>query len=141
MIEFLKKNWYIIIIVLLTIILVYQFKQNYHVIEKTEPVEKSTRIEDLRDSVEKLVQKNEELQTAYDNKQTTVINNIINKNNQDGKKINAIPLYSNTQLDSVWASKSNTEKDSIPRGYWDILNEKTGGRNIKELGIQGNIQK
>ena len=57
MIEFLKKNWYIIIIVLLTIILVYQFKQNYHVIEKTEPVEKSTRIEDLRDSVEKLVQK------------------------------------------------------------------------------------
>ena len=141
MIEFLKKNWYIIIIVLLTIILVYQFKQNYHVIEKTEPVEKSTRIEDLRDSVEKLVQKNEELQTAYDNKQTTVINNIINKNNQDGKKINAIPLYSNTQLDSVWASKSNTEKDSIPRGYWNILNQKTGGRSIKELGVQGGLQK
>lgn len=140
MIEFLKKNWYIIIIVLLTIILVYQFKQNYHVIEKTEPVEKSTRIEDLRDSVEKLVQKNVDLQTAYDNKQTTVINNIINKNNQDGKKINAIPLYSNTQLDSVWASKSNTEKDSIPRGYWDILNQKTGGRSIKDLRVQRDIQ-
>jgi hypothetical protein len=140
MIEFLKKSWYIIIIVLLTIILVYQFKQNYHVIQKTEPVEKSTRIEELRDSVEKLVQKNVDLQTAYDNKQTTVINNIINKNNQDGKKINAIPLYSNTQLDSVWASKSNTEKDSIPRGYWDILNKKTGGRSIKELGVQGVLQ-
>ena len=140
MIEFLKKNWYIIIIVLLTIILVYQFKQNYHVIQKTEPVEKSTRIEDLRDSVEKLVQKNVDLQTAYDNKQTTVINNIINKNNQDGKKINAIPLYSNTQLDSVWASKSNTEKDSIPRGYWDILNQKTGGRSIKDLRVQRDIQ-
>ena len=141
MIEFFKKNWYILIIAILTIILVYQFKQNYHVIQKTEPVEKSTRIEDLRDSVEKLVQKNVDLQTAYDNKQTTVINNIINKNNQDGKKINAIPLYSNTQLDSVWASKSNSDKDSIPGGYWNILNEKTGGRNIKELGIQGNIQK
>ena len=140
MIEFLKKSWYIIIIVLLTIILVYQFKQNYHVIQKTEPVEKSTRIEELRDSVEKLVQKNEELQTAYDNKQTTVINNIINKNNQDGKKINAIPLYSNTQLDSVWASKSNTENDSIPRGYWDILNQKTGGRSFKELTVQGPVQ-
>jgi Tfp pilus assembly major pilin PilA len=126
--------------VLLTIILVYQFKQNYHVIQKTEPVEKSTRIEDLRDSVEKLVQKNVDLQTAYDNKQTTVINNIINKNNQDGKKINAIPLYSNTQLDSVWASKSNTEKDSIPRGYWDILNQKTGGRSIKDLRVQRDIQ-
>lgn len=141
MIEFLKKSWYIIIIVVLMIILVYQFKQNYHVIQKTEPVEKSTRIEELRDSVDKLVQKNEELQTAYDNKQTTIINNIINKNKQDGKKINSIPLYSNTQLDSVWASKSNTEKDSIPRGYWDILNQKTGGRNIKELGVQGDIQK
>ena len=141
MIEFLKKNWYILIIVLLTIILVYQFKQNYHVIQKTEPVEKSTRIEELRDSVEQLVQKNVELQTAYDNKQTTIINNITNKNKQDGKKINAIPLYSNSQLDSVWASKSNSDKDSIPGGYWNILNEKTGGRNIKELGIQGNIQK
>ena len=141
MIEFLKKNWYIIIIVLLTIILVYQFKQNYHVIEKTDPPEDSKRIEQLRDSVNKLVQKNDELQTAYDNKQTTIINNITNKNKQDGKKINAIPLYSNSQLDSVWASKSNSDKDSIPGGYWNILNEKTGGRNIKELGIQGNIQK
>lgn len=141
MIEFLKKSWYIIIIVALAIILVYQFKKNYTTTQVTEPIEKSTRIEELRDSVEKLVQKNVDLQTAYDNKQTTVINNIINKNNQDGKKINAIPLYSNTQLDSVWASKSNTEKDSIPRGYWDILNQKTGGRSIKELGVQGSLQK
>jgi hypothetical protein len=141
MIEFLKKSWYIIIIVALAIILVYQFKKNYTTTQVTEPIEKSTRIEELRDSVEKLVQKNVDLQTAYDNKQTTVINNIINKNNQDGKKINAIPLYSNTQLDSVWASKSNTEKDSIPRGYWDILNQKTGGRSIKELGVQGGLQK
>ena len=141
MIEFFKKNWYILIIVSLTIILVYQFKQNYHVIQKTEPVEKSTRIEELRDSVEKLVQKNADLQTAYDNKQTTVINNIINKNNQDGKKINAISLYSNSQLDSIWTSKSTAEKDSIPGGYWDILNQKTGGRNIKDLRVQRDIQK
>ena len=141
MIEFLKKNWYILIIVLLTIILVYQFKQNYHVIQKTDPPEDSKRIEQLRDSVNKLVQKNDELQTAYDNKQTTIINNIINKNKQDGKKINSIPLYSNAQLDSVWASKSSTEKDSIPRGYWDILNQKTGGRSIKDLRVQRDIQK
>lgn len=141
MINFLKKGWYIIIIVVLMIILVYQFKQNYHVIQKTEPVEKSTRIEELRDSVDKLVKQNEQLQTAYDNKQTTLINNIINKNNQDGKKINAIPLYSNSQLDSVWASKSGSEKDSIPRGYWDILNQKTGGRSIKDLRVQRDIQK
>jgi hypothetical protein len=141
MIEFFKKNWYILIIVLLSIILVYQFKQNYHVIQKTEPVEKSTRIEELRDSVNKLLQKNEELQTAYDNKQTTIINNIINKNKQDGKKINAISLYSNSQLDSIWASKSTAEKDSIPGGYWDILNQKTGGRNIKDLRVQRDIQK
>lgn len=141
MIEFLKKSWYIIIIVALAIILVYQFKKNYSTTQVTEPIEKSTRIEELRDSVEKLVQKNVDLQTAYDNKQTTVIKNIINKNNQDGKKINAIPLYSDTQLDSVWSSKSNTEKDSIPRGHWNILNQKTGGRSIKELGVQGGLQK
>jgi hypothetical protein len=141
MVGFLKKNWYFLIIVALAIILVLQFKKNYHVIQKTESPEESKKIETLRDSVNKLVEKNEELQTAYDNKQTTIINNIINKNKEDGKKIDVIPLYSDSQRDSVWSSKSSTDKDSIPRGYWDILNQKTGGRSIKELGIQGNIQK
>ena len=141
MIGFLKKNWYLLIIVALAVILVLQFKKNYHVIQKTDSPEESKKIEALRDSVDKLVEKNEELQTAYDNKQTTIINNIINKNKEDGKKIDVIPLYSDSQRDSVWSSKSSTDKDSIPRGYWDILNQKTGGRIIKELGIQGNIQK
>lgn len=141
MMEFFKKNWYILIIVVLAIMLVYQFKQNYHVIQKTDSPEDSKKIEQLRDSVDKLFQKNGELQNAYDNKQTTIINNIINKNKQDGEKIDAIPLYSNSQLDSVWSIKLSSNKDSIPRGYWNILNEKTGGRNIKELGIQGDIQK
>jgi len=141
MIGFLKKNWYFLIIVALAVILVLQFKKNYHVIQKTESPEESKKIETLRDSVNKLVEKNEELQTAYDNKQTTIINNIINKNKEDGKKIDVIPLYSDSQRDSVWSSKSSTDKDSIPRGYWDILNQKTGGRSIKELGVQGNIQK
>jgi hypothetical protein len=141
MIGFLKKNWYLLIIVALAVILVLQFKKNYHVIQKTDSPEESKKIEALRDSVDKLVEKNEELQTAYDNKQTTIINNIINKNKEDGKKIDVIPLYSDSQRDSVWSSKSSTDKDSIPRGYWDILNQKTGGRSIKELGIQGNIQK
>ena len=141
MMEFFKKNWYILIIVVLAIMLVYQFKQNYHVIQKTDSPEDSKKIEQLRDSVDKLFQKNGELQNAYDNKQTTIINNIINKNKQDGEKIDAIPLYSNSQLDSVWSIKLSSNKDSIPGGYWNILNEKTGGRNIKELGIQRNIQK
>ena len=141
MIGFLKKNWYFLIIVALAVILILQFKKNYHVIQKTDSPEESKKIEALRDSVNNLVKKNEELQTAYDNKQTTIINNIINKNKEDGKKIDVIPLYSDSQRDSVWASKSSTNKDSIPRGYWDILNQKTGGRSIKELGIQGNIQK
>ena len=45
MIGFLKKNWYILIIIALAAILIFQFKKNYHVIQKTESPEESKKIE------------------------------------------------------------------------------------------------
>jgi len=57
MIGFLKKNWYFLIIVALAVILILQFKKNYHVIQKTDSPEESKKIEALRDSVNNLVKK------------------------------------------------------------------------------------
>ena len=138
--NFIISYWRELLILVLFISLSITLFMLYNKPTVTVTIEDTKQIERLREQVNKLNSDLSNLQTAYDNKQTTVINNIINKNNQDGKKINAIPLYSNTQLDSVWASKSNTEKDSIPRGYWDILNQKTGGRSIKDLRVQRDIQ-
>jgi hypothetical protein len=96
-------------------------------------------IEDLRDSVNKIVKENETIQTAYDEQQKILIQNINNTNEKIITKIIGIPRYTDMQRDSLWAV-IETEKDSVPRGYWDILNKKTGGRSFKELTVQGPVQ-
>ena len=55
------------------------------------------------------------------------------------KNISKIPSLTYHQRDSLWAKFLTTE-DSVPGGYWDILNKKTGGRNFKELTVQGPVQ-
>ena len=143
MIEILKKYWYVLVILILAILMYVQHKRIVEV--ENQPTKQPDRtlekIKELRDSVETLVDETVELQNAYDNKQTTIINNIIKKNETDTKKVNNIILYSDAQRDSVWASKSYSQEDNIPGRYWSVLYEKTGGRNPKELGIQGDFQK
>jgi len=105
-----------------------------------QPVVTDTTIEDLRARVDSLVHSNDSLQIAYDSKQATIINNITYKNIQDAKNISNIPNLTYHQRDSLWA-KLFTSTDSVPGGYWDILKQKTGGRNIKELSVQRSVQK
>jgi hypothetical protein len=139
MIQILKKHWYILVILLLVFLLWYNFKNRYRLIESIE-VERSQVIKDLRDTVNLLVDKNLEVQTKYDEQQTLLIQNITTENEKVITKIVNIPRYSDKQRDSLWSTTSYTEEDSIPRGYWDILNKKTGGRSIKELSVQGVLQ-
>ena len=139
MIQILKKHWYILVILLLVFLLWYNFKNRYRLIETIE-VERSQVIKDLRDSVNLLVDKNIEAQTKYDEQQKILIQNITTENEKIITKIVNIPRYSDKQRDSLWSTTSDTQEDSIPRGYWDILNKKTGGRSIKELGVQGVLQ-
>ena len=108
MIEVLKKYWYVLIILILAVLMYLQHKRIIEVENKSpKPPDKTLdKIKELRDSVETLVDETVELQNAYDNKQTTIINNIIKKNETDTKKVNNIILYSDAQRDSVWASKS-----------------------------------
>lgn len=97
-------------------------------------------IEQLHQKVDSLVNANENLQIAYDNKQATIINNITYKNASDAKIISGISALNNHQRDSLWTILL-TSKDSIPGRYWNILKQKTGGRSIKDLQVQGDIQK
>jgi hypothetical protein len=86
------------------------------------------------------VDKNIEVQTKYDEQQQILIQNITTENEKIITKIVNIPRYNDKQRDSLWSTTSDAQEDSIPRGYWDILNKKTGGRSIKELGVQGVLQ-
>ena len=106
-----------------------------------EPVVEPTDVvKQLHKSVDSLVAVNDSLQIAYDAKQATIINNITYKNAQDAKTIAKLPNLVGYQRDSVWAVLF-TSQDSVPGGYWNILKQKTGGRNPKELAIQGDLQK
>ena len=96
-------------------------------------------IEELRDSVNKIVKENETIQTKYDEQQKLLIQNTNNENEKIITKIIGIPRYTDKQRDSLW-TVIETEKDSVPRGYWDILNKKTGGRSFKELTVQKPVQ-
>ena len=102
-------------------------------------VEDTKKIEQLRNEIDALNKKYIILQTAYDNKQTTLIDNTVNQNKKDAKTIINIPKLNNPQRDSMW-TVFNTSKDSIPGGYWSVLKQKTGGRSPKDLQIQRNLQ-
>jgi regulator of replication initiation timing len=138
MVQILKKYWYILVILILLFLIWYNFKDRYRFIERTK-YEQSKVIENLRDSVNNLVEKNVQIQTEYDNQQKILIENINNTNEKIITKIVGIPRYSDGQRDSLWAV-IETQEDSVPRRYWDILNQKTGGRSFKELTVQGPVQ-
>jgi transcriptional regulator of heat shock response len=143
MIKLLEKYWYVLVILILAVLMYLQHKRIAEIESQKpkQPDKTLDKIKELRDSVENLVDETVELQNAYDNKQTTIINNIIKKNETDTKKVNDIILYTDAQRDSVWSGKSSTEEDNISGRYWGVLYEKTGGRNPKELGIQRDFQK
>jgi hypothetical protein len=138
MIQIFKKYWYILVILILLFLIWLNFKDRYRLVDQIKS-EQSRVIEDLRDSVNKIVKENETIQTAYDEQQKILIQNINNTNEKIITKIIGIPRYTDMQRDSLWTI-IETEKDSVPRGYWDILNKKTGGRSFKELTVQGPVQ-
>jgi hypothetical protein len=136
--QFLKKYWYIIVILILLSIIWFGYKKQYQTDEIE--IERSKVIKELRDSVNLLVEKNNKTQAKYDQQQQLLIQNITTENEKIITKIINIPRYSDKQRDSLWTGYSYTEEDSVSRGYWDILNKKTGGRDITELSVQGVLQ-
>lgn len=136
--QFLKKYWYIIVILILLSIIWFGYKKQYQTNEIE--IERSKVIQELRDSVNLLVEKNNKTQAKYDQQQQLLIQNITTENEKIITKIINIPRYSDKQRDSLWTGYSYTKEDSVSRRYWDILNKKTGGRDITELSVQGVLQ-
>lgn len=132
--NYLKKHWYYIVMLAMLILIVLLYKKPEVVVE----IKDTKTIERLRRTVDSLTMANIKLQADYDAKQTVIIDNTIKKNKQDAKTIFNIPKLNNPQRDSMW-TVYNTSQDSIPGRYWDILKQKTGGRNIKEFAIQTNL--
>ena len=137
--NFIAKFWYIFVILGLATLCYFQNKKITE-LETPKKYVEDPKLKILRDSIDLLVAQTIEWQTKYDDKQIELIDNINNNNNKSGKKIIDIPKYTDAQRDSMWASKSNSKEDSIPKGYWNILKQKTRGESITKLGVQRNIQ-
>ena len=133
---FFSKNWYYFVMAAMLVTVYLLYKKAYEPKPVSEPIK---AVHQLRIAVDSLKTANDSLQIAYDAKQATIINNITYKNAQDAKTIAKLPNFIGYQRDSLWAVLF-TSQDSVPGGYWNILKQRTGGRTLKELTIQGNIQ-
>jgi hypothetical protein len=120
--DFLKKYWYYVVMLIMAITIYVLYKRTIQ--PPTPPAPDNKAIERLRESVDSLGHVLDSMKTVYDNKQSTIINNITYQNAQNAKNISDIPNFTLHQRDSMWA-KVLTTKDSVPRGYWDILKSKT----------------
>lgn len=134
---FFAKNWYYLVMAILLVAIYLLYKKAF----EPKPVSDSAKVvQQLKQTADSLKAVSDSLQIAYDAKQATIINNITYKNAQDAKTIAKLPNLVGYQRDSIWAVLF-TDQDSLPGGYWNILKQKTGGRNPKELAIQGDLQK
>ena len=134
---FFSKTWYYFVMIILLVAVYLLYRKAF----QEKPASDSAKVvQQLKATADSLKSVSDSLQIAYDAKQATIINNITYKNGQDAKTIAKLPNLVGYQRDSLWAVFF-TGQDSIPRGYWDILKQKTGGRTPKELAIQGNLQK
>lgn len=134
LLQYLKKYWYYIVILLMLFALAKLMRKT------TPPAQDSKVIEQLRDSVNNLNNKNIELQEAYDNKQTEIIENVIKQNKQNAKDISNIPNLTYHERNQLW-SEHSAKADSVPQGYWDILYKRSGGRTSEEIKVQRRVQK
>lgn len=135
--KFFANSWYYFVLAALLIVVYFLYKKAYEPKPVSDP---NIAIQQLNRKVDSLKSINDSLQLAYDAKQATIINNITYKNAQDAKTIAKLSNLPSPQRDSLWAILL-TSQDSVPGGYWNILKQKTGGRNVKELAIQGDLQK
>lgn len=134
LLQYLKRYWYYLVILLMLVALIKLMKP------PVLPPDDSTVIEQLRDSVNNLNNKTIELQEAYDNKQTVIIENVIKQNKQNAKDITNISNLTYVERNDLWAEHS-AKKDSVPQRYWDILHERSGGRTSEEIKVQRRVQK
>ena len=112
--EFLKKYWYLPVILALILFIITMPKKTYKVVPK-DNVKKDSMIITLRDSLDRLIIKNNQLnlvekeivrtETLKVNVPSKPKEIIIYKNEQVVKEVNCPTYYTDRERDSLWAKR------------------------------------
>ena len=135
-------DYIFIFAIILLLAYIFFLKDNFkHKEEQTKVVTSLRQVEQLRDSIKNLKVSNKEillsfLQRERDHQDETIINYETNIT----KVTPSFGTYVDHDRDKLWSNYTSQE-DSVPRGHWNILNQKTGGRSIKEISVEGFLQK
>jgi hypothetical protein len=136
------KDYIFIFAIILLLAYIFFLKDNFkHEVESTKEVNTSHQINQLRDSISILRLSNRELLLSFLQRERDYQDEtIINYETNITKVAPSIGTYVDRDRDKLWSDYTSKE-DSVPRGHWDILNQKTGGRSIKEISVERFLQK
>jgi hypothetical protein len=136
------KDYIFIFAIILLLAYIFFLKDNFkHEVGSTKEVNASRQINQLRDSISILRLSNRELLLSFLQRERDYQDEtIINYETNITKVAPSIGTYVDRDRDKLWSDYTSKE-DSVPRGHWDILNQKTGGRSIKEISVERFLQK
>jgi hypothetical protein len=136
------KDYIFIFAIIILLAYIFLLKNNFKYEEEQPKVVTSSRqVEQLRDSISRLKLSNKELLLSFLQRERDYQDEtIINYETNITKVTPSIGTYVDRDRDKLWSDYTSKE-DSVPRGHWNILNQKTGGRSIKEISIEGFLQK
>ena len=136
------KDYIFIFSIILLLAYIFFLKNNFKT-EEDRPtvINTSQKIIQLRDSISILKLSNRELLLSFLQRERDYQDEtIINYETNITKNTPSIGTYTDRYRDKLWSDYTSQE-DSVPRGHWDILNKKTGGRSIKEISVEEYLQK
>ena len=79
-------------------------------------------IQQLNDDKQDLDDNTDQTVTDYNNNTTNRSTNVKKKNKKRDQDIKLIPTFGDPVRDSIWSKLLNS-KDSLPTGYWDLLEQ------------------
>jgi len=79
-------------------------------------------IQQLNDDKQDLDDNTDQTVTDYNNNTTNRSTNVKKKNKKHDQDIKHIPTFGDPIRDSIWSKLLNS-KDSLPTGYWDLLEQ------------------
>jgi hypothetical protein len=104
-------------VIVLAIVLFKQCNKPQPFQPQTPPI-----IQQLNDDKQDLDDNTDQTVTDYNNNTTNRSTNVKKKNKKRDQDIKRIPTFCDPVRDSIWSKLLNS-KDSLPTGYWDLLEQ------------------
>lgn len=123
---------HIVSFLVILLLIIINFGQNKTVI--------SYPVKDLRVQVDSLNNLLLDQQDSINYLQTKIVQNIKQQNEKTDKKIKSYPNLTNDEFDQLW-SGYHSEKDSLPTGSWNILEQRAGSLGIATARVEKTLQK